>query len=351
MNFNIYQYVNNFKKIENTGSELLFGDIRTVNNPFISIIVPVYKREDTLYEALESAINQKNIDFEYEIIVLNDNPDGTYKNLDNYKKYKNIFFYRNKKNLGLYNNLNLGVTLSHGKYISFLHDDDLLYPDYLSEIYNFITLKKPNAKCIIPNRDVKGLVKSKKSAQRVFHNIIKSLLIFFLLIQYIFRKSYKKITLQDGLTYLLINIYKAPSCGVLFEKSCFLQTGGFNQDFWPVTDYFFFLFFNNNFDIYALRKKLSCYRWIDNLSQQKSVQLLNIDILGNFFKSEQPIKKINQYYSFFYYEILHAKYLMVSEKYRKEVIDLHPELLKKNGVKWLIFKFYNVFYKYIHGII
>jgi glycosyltransferase involved in cell wall biosynthesis len=347
----IYQYIDNFKKIETVKSDLLFRNTESVKNPLISIIITVYKREKCLYEAIDSAINQHDINFEYEILVINDDPQGEFKQLKEYRHLKNIFFYRNTKNIGLYNNLNMGVKLSRGKYIACLHDDDLLYPHYLSEIYNFISNIKPQAKCILPNRDIIGLSGSDGKLRINSQLIIKGLLIVFILIRNVLRKPYKKITLKDGLTYLLSNIYKAPSCGVLFEKSSFIKIGGFNQDFWPVTDYYFFLNFNKNFDIYSLRKKIACYRWIDNLSQQKSIQFSNMEFLRDFFKSVQPIKSINNYYLFFYNEILYAKFLMVNEEHRDELKDLYPELRKHNKGKWFMFKYYNMFYKFIHDII
>jgi len=346
---NIYQDKDNFEKIEITDTELIYGDISNILNPLVSIIITAYKRKDYIHEAINSALNQKNINFNYEIIAIYDDPDAVLDN--NYQHIKNIYFYRNFKNLGLYNNTNLAAKIAHGRYIAFLHDDDILYPEYLSEVYKFITKKKNEPKCVLVNRDVTGL-----SVKRpVYKKVLKCLLavIFFplFLLRLMFRKPYKKVTLREGLTYLLSNVYKAPSCGTLFEKEAFFNSGGFNQDFWPVSDYYFFLKFSFNYPVYMLRKKLACYRWFDNLSQNKSVQFMGLEHFSEFFKSEQPINSVNRYYSFFSHEVLYAKFLMVNKEYRSEIINKYPELKKISHIKWFLFKLFNISFKFFHDLV
>lgn len=337
--------------LKNCDTEIIIGDIHNILTPFISFIITVYRRKEYIHEAINSVLHQKNIDSDYEIIVLYDDPDGNMAEFEVYGNTKNIFIYRNRSNLGLYNSVNLGVRIARGKYVSFLHDDDILYPEYLSELNKFINNNKQNPKCILVNRDIIGF-----PAKRSIHNkTIKAIIPFifwpFFLLRFLFRKSYKIITLKEGLTYILSNIYKAPSCGTLFERESFLNSGGFDQNFWPVSDYYFFLRFNKETPVYMLRKKLACYRWFDNLSQNKSVQYAGFEHLSVFFKSIQPIVSVNKYFSFFINEILYAKFLMVKREYRNEVIDKYPELKQRNKIKWVIFKLYNIGFRFFHDLI
>jgi len=348
---NIYLNKNNFSKLKGYETELMIKGTRDLSNPFISIIITVYKRKKYIHEAIRSAIHQKNIDFDYEIIVLCDDPKSNMSEFNIYKNMQNIFIYRNYHNLGLYNSTNLGVTIAKGNYVAFLHDDDILYPEYLSKINKFIQNNSQTTKCILVNRDVIGHPRKTEIFKHALKFTFFVIFLFFFFIRFLFRKTYNSITLKEGLTYTLSNIYKAPSCGTLFERESFVNAGGFDQDFWPVSDYYFFLKFNKDAPIYMLREKLACYRWIDNLSQSKSVQHAGFDHFSIFFKSTQPIASVNKYFSFFLNEILYTKFLMVDKQYRDEIINKYPELKKRSKIRWLIFKSYNKGFRFVHDLI
>ncbi|MCL2242942.1 MAG: glycosyltransferase family 2 protein [Treponema sp.] len=347
---NIYQDINNFSALEENDTELIRGSLDSISNPLVSIIITVYKRKEYIHEAINSALDQKNIDFNYEILIFCDDPQTDISEFNKYNNIKNILIYRNRRNLGLYNSTNLGVKVAQGKYVAFLHDDDILYPQYLSEVYKFLNKKKQNAKCVLINRDVLSL-STKKPVKILIKFILKFFLFPFFLLRVFFKKFYKKITLKEGLTYILSNLYKAPSCGTLFDKKAFLASGGFNQNFWPVSDYYFFLKFNKDNPVYILRKKLACYRWFDNLSQNKTVQYTGFEHLYVFFKSAQPVNSVNRYYSFFHNEVLYAKFIMINKEYRSEIIDKYPELKHHNKTKWFIFKLYNFVFRFYHDLV
>jgi glycosyltransferase involved in cell wall biosynthesis len=351
MDLNIYKYCDNFQKIKDINTELLYGDRENVPDLFLSIIITFYKRKEYVAEAVCSAVRQENIQFKYEIIVIDDDPDGLPYDFKQFLDIKNIYFYKNSQNIGLYNTCNAGAKIARGKYIAFLHDDDILYPNYLFEMYNFIHFVKPGVECALTNRDTTGDYIQKLKSGKKGKVILKWLFSSLCFIRIIFRKPYKSITLKEGLTYQLSNVYKAPTCGALFKKDAFIESGGFNQDFWPVTDYFFFLNFNQNHKIYMLRKKTACYRWFDNLSQNKNIQFTSLKLLSDFFKSDQPIKSINHYFKFFGGEALYAKYLMVSEQFRDEIRSQYPEIINLNRIKWILFKGYNMAFRFFHDII
>ena len=100
-----------------------------------------------------------------------------------------------------------------------------------------------------------------------------------------------------------------------------------------------------------LRKKLACYRWLDNLSQNKEVQYLGFEHLAEFFKSVQPFKFIYSYYSFFRTEVLYSKFKMINEEYQGEIINKFPELKRLNKIKWNIFWLYNITFRFFHDIV
>lgn len=116
----------------------------------ISVVIPTYKRNDTLIRALKSVYNQtyKNI----EVIVVDDNaefPDVRKKNEDIIKEFDNIVLIENEKNLGGGLTRNVGIEKAKGKYIAFLDDDDEFLPTKLEEQYNYyISLKNDNVAMI-----------------------------------------------------------------------------------------------------------------------------------------------------------------------------------------------------------
>jgi len=106
--------------------------------PLVSVIIPTYKRIDLLKKSVDSVLNQtyKNI----EIIVVDDNePSSYYRNetsliLNNYiKTYENIKYIQLEKNSGGCIARNTGLQEAAGKYVNFLDDDDIFYPEKIEK--------------------------------------------------------------------------------------------------------------------------------------------------------------------------------------------------------------------------
>lgn len=97
--------------------------------PAVSILMPVYKTEPFLREAIDSMLSQTFTDFE--LIVLNDcSPGNAEEILDEYKDPR-IVRYRGEKNEGLANVLNVGMEMAKGKYIARMDSDDISAPNRL----------------------------------------------------------------------------------------------------------------------------------------------------------------------------------------------------------------------------
>lgn len=100
-----------------------------MNNPLVSILIPVYNTEKYLAEAIESALNQsyKNI----ELIIIDDgSTDKSWEIVKGYKiKYPNIIKTYKQENKGACAARNKAFELSTGQYIQYLDADDLLAPD------------------------------------------------------------------------------------------------------------------------------------------------------------------------------------------------------------------------------
>lgn len=105
-----------------------------MNEPIVSIIVPVYKVEQYLDKCIKSLLNQTYSD--YEIILVDDgSPDDCPQMCDayaaNYEKIRVI----HKKNEGLSSARNIGVLNARGQWIVFVDSDDFVEPDYISYMW------------------------------------------------------------------------------------------------------------------------------------------------------------------------------------------------------------------------
>lgn len=106
----------------------------------VTIIIPTYKRFDSLFRAIESAHNQtyQNI----EIIVVDDNYGNEHLRLRIKKKLSvldyNVQYLLPEKHLGSALTRNLGIKCSNGEYIAFLDDDDVYHPQKIEKQLNMM---------------------------------------------------------------------------------------------------------------------------------------------------------------------------------------------------------------------
>ncbi len=102
-----------------------------MNQPLISVIIPVYNHEKWIGRCLRSLLNQTMRKEDYELIVINDGSQDK----SNYALqifYQDIILINNKKNNGLPSALNEGIRKSRGNYIVRVDSDDYVNEHFLS---------------------------------------------------------------------------------------------------------------------------------------------------------------------------------------------------------------------------
>ena len=105
-----------------------------MTNPLISIIVPVFKVEQYLYECVQSIINQTYSNLE--IILIDDgSPDSCPAMCDEYAKHDNRIRVIHKKNEGLSVARNIGIKESTGEWLFFLDSDDWISNNCIELLY------------------------------------------------------------------------------------------------------------------------------------------------------------------------------------------------------------------------
>lgn len=104
----------------------------------VSIILPVYNSEKTIYATIKSVINQtyKNI----ELIIVNDGSTDKTEMIckDLYLKNQNTIKYIYKKNSGVSDARNTGISYATGKYVMFIDSDDMFDEEMVYKMINKI---------------------------------------------------------------------------------------------------------------------------------------------------------------------------------------------------------------------
>lgn len=104
-----------------------------LNEPFLSIVIPIYNAENYLRNNLSKLrdVNDNCIEF---ILVNDGSVDSSLSICEEFVKIDNRFKIINKKNGGVSSARNIGIEAARGKYIFFLDGDDSISPYFLDVI-------------------------------------------------------------------------------------------------------------------------------------------------------------------------------------------------------------------------
>lgn len=109
-----------------------------MNGPQVSILIPVFNRENYIAECIQSALNQTFSDFEI-VIVDNASEDGTWEICQKYAASDSrIRLFRNAKNLGPVRNWLACVEQATGLYVKILWSDDLIHPEFIEKLLPYL---------------------------------------------------------------------------------------------------------------------------------------------------------------------------------------------------------------------
>lgn len=107
-------------------------------NKLVSILIPVYNRENLIEETVQSALNQtyKNIEI---IVVDNQSTDNTWEILQKLaSQYERIKIFQNERNIGPVRNWKRCIDEANGEYGKILWSDDLIAPQFLEKIVPYL---------------------------------------------------------------------------------------------------------------------------------------------------------------------------------------------------------------------
>ncbi len=184
--------------------------MRPTQEPLVSVVVRTRNRPGLLREALYSLRQQsyRNV----EVILVNDGGAAVDDIVAEFRGALPIKTLHNPHALGRSTAANMGMESAAGKYINFLDDDDLLYPDHIEKLVTF--LENTREKVAFSECDVAKYVWAGATYQRISDKRLYSTLDF---------------SRED-----LIRDNFIPIMTVLFARDCLKDVGGFD----PALDHF-----------------------------------------------------------------------------------------------------------------
>lgn len=262
---NIFHYVDNFSKHDHIESKFIFM-ADNYESADITIIVPTYKRVDTLKETLNSILSQKG-DINYTIIVLDNNPERDDETELLMKKfsYSKISYVKNNENLGMAGNWNRGFMLAKSQWVCLLHDDDVIVSSFLEEMFPYLNDFTDAA--IIQSRKYKTKSPNIKPENTFNNDVIR----------------------YYALDFHYYHIIDVPS-GIFYKKDIVIKEGGFNPDFYPSLDYVFHMKLAYKYKVYVVNKYLTWYR----IGEQNASKLFETQrgwLIVDFYAIYQLLKK------------------------------------------------------------
>ena len=113
-------------------------------NVDVSVIVATHRRERELKRALNSLTKQNFNSFE--VVIVDDNAEDEWNkkvekvvlNFKNEFSKEKVKYIQNNPNLGSAKTRNKGIEAADGKYITFLDDDDIYFPEKIKNQYDFM---------------------------------------------------------------------------------------------------------------------------------------------------------------------------------------------------------------------
>lgn len=263
-------YINNFEKIRDVVSDRMFGDPQISESPWVSVVIPTFNRKELFREALKSVLWQRPVEYNWELLVVDNTPldeDGYTPALRVVLEFHDprVLYYHNRENLDTGYNWNRGAELARGKWICFLHDDDVLCPEALFHIGQQIF-----------TYDGKRPLGYLHARRLDFADV--------------FAPDSEKCFPPERLTRFGVLISGrtgagSPTCGTIIRKQAYVEAGGINYDFGLSADAVLCYQIMRNYAVICSDHLLGGCRWEENDTLRKE----------NFFRMIRSDELLSQY--------------------------------------------------------
>ena len=240
------------------------------NEPFVSVVMPLFNAEGTVKKAIESILNQTLKNFE--LVIVNDaSKDKTLSLVRSYmQKDSRIKLINNKHNLKIATSLNIGVATASADTIARMDGDDTSHPERLRLQYLFLK-KHPDVAIVGSNISIVDK-KGKEVWKRVYPTN---------------SKDSKKVMFK-------YSPFAHPT--VMFRKKVFEESGGYNPKMVPCEDIDLWFRIGAKYDFGNIPKTLLKYNLSDISGGQYDIR--KTELLGFKIKMN-AIKKLGFIPSFY----------------------------------------------------
>lgn len=192
--------------------------------PCVSVIIPTKDRPEMLELAVQSVLNQTHENLQ--IIVVNDGGVDLQTRLDKLNTKRNITYLNHDRNQERSAARNTGIRCARGKYIAYLDDDDMYYPNHVQTLVEFLE----NSEYKVAYTDAVMAEQQKQNGQYVTIN--RS-------VPYSFDFDYDKILVSNFIPMLCL----------MHEKSCLDETGVFDVNLNTHEDWDLLIRLSRSFEI------------------------------------------------------------------------------------------------------
>lgn len=281
-----------FEQLKSIKSTCLYAGSYDTSRVEVSVIVPTYKRSDTLLETIASCAPIYQND-SFEIIVVF-NAKGEADALIDYirvRAIKNIKVFENEENIGMFQNWNMCISKASGEWMAIMHDDDMFEEHFFGYVEKIV----PKLATETAYVNFVGRVIQQERYDDLCEKK-KTLLKF-------------RAVKQKDVHILGVSPFYAITCGTLIRRDAWISLGGIELSTYPSGDVLMPLkMMNNGYKCLICGTKMNYYRHLTNASLKKEV----MDLFVHFYMELQntiygPLKGARKMLYLYYRKCLEFK--------------------------------------------
>lgn len=286
-----------------------------------SVVIPLYNKELSIKNTIQSVLNQSYQNFE--ILIINDGSvDGSVDVVKNIKDERIRLIHQN--NQGVSSARNKGIQEAKYEWIAFLDGDDLWEINHLEEVIKMMKVH-PTEKVYVTSfqySDQRKMYKHKRN-----NSIFKI-------------ENYFKEVIKEDLIWTSI---------IVVHKSCFKEVGLFNIKFNRGEDLDLWSRLAKKFKIVKSSQITATYRVDAENRTSLSRDLEKCHYYHYEFNNISDVYEV-EYYKFFLFNRVFEYFLLKDFEIAKILLNRYPEVSKLEFIYFLIDLFYFVIVKKIKKI-